>query len=453
VRWITLQGSPASLAPVFVPKDFPWNRSGSVRELGLRYKADGIVVLSSKGAQVDLRWYSVSDGQPLYFESLYVPASSGTVAQDAERKKRLREWLSDIWNRIPGQGYVVKRDITTLEIEGASNEALKVGDQISLLRLKDIKRHPVLKTLVGFESTQTGTATVTALGKPFSTARVDYESDLDPIHEGDRYLHKDAKPAVSAVDKAVAPKIDADTPGDALFGALGEQHIFDISPRIGVGFLSYEERVDGQVYKMKTLSLSYGLRADLFLTNAWYAAFQFDQGGAKYGTPPSDYAATELSSGWSNTHMFSGYRMPLSEYAGEGNTELDFFGGYSRFGFKAEQLSSAVAPSAKTYSGLDFGMAVHIPLQTKFISEVGFTRMLGAFLKEDSLTSGSASSNSAWSFWAKLRIKAEEHSEFGGAYEVFQGSSSFEGTGTRATPALSAKATSQRSAFYYKQMF
>jgi hypothetical protein len=457
VRWITQKSGPGSIAPIFVPADFPWNRSDSVRTMGLRYKADGVVVLTAKNAQVDLRWYAVSDGQPLYFESLYLPASSGTPEQDAERRKRLRAWLTEMWDRIPGQGYVVKRDLTTLDIEGAANEGLRVGDELSLLRLKDIRRHPVLKTLVGFDSAQTGTATLSALGKPFSQAKVVYESDLDPIREGDRYVLKprseaprgDLKEAASVAAKAVDQ--DAD---DSYFGfGFGGARVLELSPRLGLGLLNYEERVANQVYKLKTLSLSYGFRADLHLTSAWFAALQWDQGTGTFGTPPADYEATSLASGWSHMHLLSGYRMPLSDYAGSGNTELHFFGGYSRLGFKAEELSSAVAPTAKTYSGLNFGLSVHVPLHTNWVAEVGFTRMLGAFLKEDTLTSASSSTSSAWSFWTKVRIKATEDAEFGGAYEVYQGSSNFEGSGTRETSALSSKVSSQRTALYYKHMF
>jgi hypothetical protein len=450
VRWITQKGGPGNLAPIWVPTDFPWNRASSVKELGLRYKADGIVVLGSKNAQVDLRWYSVSDGQPLYFESLYLPASSGTPDQDNERKRRLRAWLKDMWDRIPGQGYVVKRDIKTLDVEGAVNEGLKAGDEVSILRLKDIKRHPVLKTLVGFESGQTGTATITALGKPISKARVDYESDLDPIREGDRYVLKPRAATPVVADKPAAP---GETPLVQDLNLFGDARIFDISPRVGVGFLSYEERTQAQVYKLKSMSFSYGLRADLHLTSSWFASFQYDQGTGKFGTPPTDYAANEVKSGWSYSHIFSGYRMPLADYTGATDTELHFFGGYSRLGFKAEQLAAAVAPSPKTYSGLDFGVALNIPLQKSWIADVGFTRVLGAFLREEGVTSGSSSSDSSWTFWTKLRVLVDDHSEFGGGYEVFQASSSFEGSGTRTTPAVSAKVSSQRSSVFYKYMF
>lgn len=453
VRWITQRGGPGSLAPVFVPADFPWNRVASVKALGLRYKADGIVVLTSKKAQVDLRWYGINDGQPLYFESLYLPSSSGTADQDMERKRRLRAWLTEMWDRIPGQGYVVKRDITSLEIEGAANENLKVGDEVSLHRLKDSKRHPVLKTLVSFDSTQTGTATITSIGKPFSKAQVSYESDLDPIREGDRYL---LKPKTETPVLAETPKLDLPNPETPLmdFDIFQGARIFELTPSVGFGYLSYEERISAdEVFKLRSMSLSYGLRATMNLTSAWYAGFQFDQGGGKFGTLPDEYAAESLKSGWGYTHFVSGYRMSLSDQTGPDNTELNFFGGYSRLNFKAEDLTSAVAPSAKTYSGLDFGASVAIPLQPNWIADVGFSRVLGAFLKEAALTSASSSTDSSWTFWMKLKILAGDRAEFGGGYESFQAASTFEGEGTRATPATSTKFGAQRSVVYYKYNF
>jgi len=453
VRWITQKGGAASLTPVFVPADFPWNRIDSVKALGLRYKADGIVVLTSKKAQVDLRWYGINDGQPLYFESLYLPSSSGTADQDMERKRRLRAWLKEMWDRIPGQGYVVKRDITSLEIEGAANEGLKVGDQVTLHRLMGTKRHPVLKTLVSFESTQTGTATITSIGKPFSKVQVSYESELDPIREGDRYLlrPKVEVPVVVETQKAAAANSE-----DSLmdFDVFNGAKIFELSPSVGFGYVSYEERVAAdQVFKLRTMSLSYGLRANMNLTSAWYAGFHFDQGGGKFGTLPDEYVSDELKSGWSHTHFISGYRMSLSDQAGPENAELNFFGGYSRFGFKADALTSPVAPSAKNYSGLDFGVAVAIPIQPSWVADVGFSRVLGAFLKEDALTSGSSSADSSWTFWMKLRILAGESAEFGGGYESLQASSTFEGEGTRTTPAMSTKVGVQRTVLYYKHNF
>jgi hypothetical protein len=450
IRWITQKAGAGDLSPILVPSDFLWNRSDSVRSLGLRYKADGIVVLSEKDSRIDLRWYAVSDGQPLYFESLYLPSSSGTEAQDTIRKQRLRSWLLDMWKRIPGQGYVVKRDIENLEIEGALNEGLKVGDRISLLRLKEVKRHPVLKTLMGFDSAETGYAIVTDLGRPFSTAKVEYESELDPIQAGDRYLFNRSatlKPLEAPAEPSV---VENQVPQDMFFGG---GKIFDLVPRLGLGFLSYEERTADDLFQMKTFSFSYGIEARLRLTGAWYAGMRWDAGGASFSSPPEKYLSSSLGSGWSNTRFTTGYKMSLGSHVGLSGMELDFFGGYSRFKVRFEEKSSTVAPASKNYSGLDVGMAMSMPLQERWLAQFGFSRALGAFLKEELLTSGASSSNTLWNFWTKLRILPTDRAEFGGGYEVLQGSSTFEGAGTRATSALSAKVSSQRTFVYYQYTF
>lgn len=451
VRWITEKTGAGQLTPVLVPRDFQWSQTSSVRSLGLRYKADGVVVLSEHDSKVDLRWYSVSDGQPLYFESLYLPSSSGSPAQDAERRKRLRAWLSDMWNRIPGQGYVVKRDIENLQLEGAANEGLSIGDQISVLRLKNVKRHPVLKTLIGFDYSETGSGKILELAKPFSSAKVTYESDLDPIREGDRYLRKvpDLAPVIGEAKPLKNPE---DGEEELSLNPFAGARIFDISPRLGVGGLKYEEKTADDLYSMSAFSISYGFRADLLVTRSWFAALQMDFGTGNFGSVPTDYGVSSVKSGWNNTRMETGYRMSVGDYSG-GDTQITFRGGYSRFSVKAEETSSAVAPSKKTYSGIDVGVSVDVPVYKLWVAEVGFTRMLGAFLKEETLTSGSNSSNSAWSFSTRLRIKTEEAWEFGAGYEVLQGSSTFEGSGTRSTPALSAKVSSQRAMLFYRFMF
>lgn len=463
VRWITEKTGAGQLTPILIPKDFPWSQSDAVRSLGLKYKADGIVVLAEKDSKIDLRWYAVSDGQPLYFESLYLPASSGTPSQDAERRKRLRAWLGDMWNRIPGQGYVVKRDIENLQLEGVASEGLVKGDEIILLRLKEIKRHPVLKTLVGFEYSQTGTGRVIEIAKPFSLAQVIYESELDPIQTGDRYLKKTSElkaPLSSTTNSATGasglpeskPTAPSAEESDSLNPFAG-MRILDVTPRVGLGTLRYEEKTASELYSLNAFSLSYGFRVDLWVTRSWFAGLQMDFGTGKFGSLPSDYGTSSLGSGWSNTRMETGYRMSVGHYTGAEDTQITFRGGYSRFAMKADALSVAVAPSKKTYSGLEFGVGVDIPVYQRWVAQVGFTRMLGAFLKEETLTSGASANNSAWGFSAVLRTRIHETAEYGLGYDVIQGSSTFEGSGTRTTPALSAKVSSQRAMGFYRFMF
>ncbi len=449
VRWITQKGGPGEIIPFTSPRDFDWSRGSAVRSLGLRYKADGIVVLIKKDSKIDMRWYSVSDGSPLYFESLYLPGSSGTVEQDTLRKDRLRAWLLDIWGKIPGRGYVVKRDMKFVFVEGVDAEGLKVGDRLKLLRLEEAKRHPILKTLVGFESSETGFATVTEIGDPFAKASIDFESELDPIQDGDRYSivpQEAKKEAPSAKETSEKPSVQKVLD---VFN-LGDGHILDLKPRVGIGFLKYQESTAADSYEMRTLSYSAGFDVDLYITKAWSLSVSHDFGTGKFGSPPSDYAVSSIGSGWTNTHVLTGYSMSLGEYAGLEGGFLNFYGGYSKFNIKLEDGSAAVSPTAKTYSGISMGVDIGMPLAPKWSTIVALNRVFGAFMAESVVTSGASSGDSLWGFELIANYEWDKKADIGGSFAVVQASSTFDGSGTRATPAVSSKATSSRFTFFYK---
>lgn len=455
VRWITRQSAEGSILPVQVPADFSWSSSNAVRSLGLRYKADGILVLVWQASKIDLRWYAVADGNPLYFETLYLPASDGSPEQDAQRRERLRTWLLDIWAKVPGQGYVVKRDLENIFVEGVEAEGLKVGDRLALLRLERAKRHPVLKTLIGFESSETGFAKIESIEDPFAKAKVEYESKLDPIQEGDRYrvslvsAGDSDQSEVSSAVPVVEEKKESEDSSLPLLPSLGDGNIFNLVPRAGWGSLSYEERTSAEVYQLKSQSFSAGFTAELLITSSWFAAFEMNFGTGSFGDLPSDYSEDSLSSGWSQNRFYTGYRMSLGNYAGAGEGVVDIFGGYSRFHMKMAASSSDVAPSAKTYSGIGFGASLDMPVESRYSLHASFERVLGTFMGEASLTSGASSANTLWSFGIGAGYLLNERSKLTLNYGVTQANSTFEGSGTRTTAALSSRSRSTQFSVGY----
>src|SRR5687767_8630914 len=51
-RFITQKNAASEIAPLKVPEGFIWSSSPSVRQLGLKYKSDGILLLKKKGVKV-----------------------------------------------------------------------------------------------------------------------------------------------------------------------------------------------------------------------------------------------------------------------------------------------------------------------------------------------------------------------------------------------------------------
>ncbi len=451
VRWMTQKGGPGQIVPVEVPKDFAWQSSPSVRNLGLKYKVDGIVSLISRGAQIDLRWYSTIDGQPLFFESLYLPAAGPRPAEEEIRRKRLRDWLLELWAKIPGRGFVVKRDIGTLQLEGGVAEGLKVGDKLELLRLQDLQRHPLLKTLIGIKSSLTGTATVTSVGEPFSSAKVDYEAQLDPIREGDRY-HVVVQMNAAPLADVNVPKAAEEEVGESFLPKLTSK-ILDLDGRLSWATLKHEESTASDDYKLQARGLGFNVLTRLYVTRTWIAGLDLGFGPGAYADLPDDYGSTKIDAGWSSTRFYTGYRMIVDEASELGAAEVAFTAGYRRFLAKADGGPAALAPSAKSYTGIDLGLELKMPILEKWSVRMALGRVLGTGLTEEPETSGDTVSSSLWSFDGGLRMQMDGDSNIGAGVSILEATSIFKGEGTRATPAKKTKAGVSQFYLSYERRF
>ena len=444
VRWVTRQAGKGQLVPFDVPKDFPWQTSTAVRALGLKYKADGVVVLINRGVQVDLRWYATADGLPLFFETVNLPAATNPKDEEA-RKQRIYAWVSDLWAKIPGDGYVVKRDFSSATIEGANQSGLKKGDRVELVRLKQIQRHPVLKTLVQFETTLTGLATVSSIDGTTATLKMDYESQLDPIQEGDRYR----KSAVKAPNKAPeipssGAKSEKSTQASTDVVSAPEEvaprllyRLLDLSVRPLWNKITYQEVTGAKTYDMDSSGLGVDVRAKVYLTPEWVAGLDVTDGILTFSKPPADYATASIGSGLSGYRVFGGYRI-LFDQSGTFPGEVLLMGAYRSWSIRMDASSSALAPQSKTFSGLEFVGQVQIPVAADVGLSVTLARMLSANLVEKDLTSGnSVSASAVWNFDLEGRYRVMTNGYASGTLMFGSASANFLGTGTRATPATS----------------
>lgn len=457
VRWVMQKAAPGRIAPVLVPRDFPWHSSVAVRNLGLRYKTDGLVSLTRRGVLVELRWYSTLDGQPLFFESVSLPDAGPRPGEDAQRKQRLQDWLTDMWSKIPGRGYVVKRDLTTLTLEGAAQEGLKLGDKVEIRRLQEVKRHPLLKTLVGIESSSSGLATITVLGDPLSTAKVDYESNTDPIQEGDRYLPR----AVAPVANLVAPSPGIPSPSAEL-GSMNPpapqettQHTFEVSGGVLLGTISHEETVAGSTTPIAASSFAPGLdlRGKAFLTREWYFGGDVAYAFLNFsGLDATKFGAESASGEYSNVRFYGAYRFIFLE-SEQGQGGFDLAVGYRRASASFAALSAATAPSSKTFAGLDVGFGVHVPVDAGVSVFFRADRIFGSSLLETPLTGGSATSSVVWNFEGGAKYKLNAHADVTGGISFFRANASYTGTGTRATASVASLTSGTLFNIGYTQKF
>ncbi len=466
VRWVTQKAGAGQIVPFEVPKDFPWQAPMSVRNLGLRYKADGVLLLTVDGVVVNISWYSTSDGQPLFYESVSLPEAGAKPGEAEARKKRITDWVAEIWSKIPGQGYVVKRDMSTVSIEGAKALGLKVGDVLELRRLDQVERHPLLKTLTGITSSVTGRAKITTIDEPFSVANIEYESKLDPIQEGDRYQASLAGQATgvgpsatglagasgtAAADPAPVARVDEQgrsvlplfsqvPPSSSASPATDESllRIVDVGGALTYGRYSVSESVLGDATPKEMSSLSPGFRLDLraYITRQVLLNSELEYGLVKFGGLTDTYAVDSIGSGWISFRIGAGYRFIFEEHE-LFPTEIVASLSYRNASLNNAQITSDIAPTSKTYSGYELGLGVGLPLIQQFGAQVHINRSLTASLTETATTGGATTKNTTWEYGAALRYRLNSTSEISGGLNIHSIATNFTGAGTRTTASLS----------------
>ena len=484
VRWVTQKGGPSQLIPFSIPRDFQWQSPTSVRNLGLKLKVDGLLSLSQRGVQIDLQWYGTIDGQPLFFETVNLPDAGPRAGEDEIRHKRLDDWIHEIWSKIPGQGYLVRRDLTTVSLEGAKQIGLKVGDVIEIRRLQKVERHALLKTLIGISSSVTGKAVIQSLEDPFAVAKIDYESALDPIQEGDRYLvlkTEVPKPAVAATapapgGAAVTPPagapaqktdtLERDEDGRAYLPLFGDRddnddaakksddenkaepaatpppnevqpkyRIVDVTGWLSGSSVTHTETATGIAtpYAMSGLAPGFKLQLRAYITKQ--ILLLSDLGFAFMNFGGSTYGVSSIGSGIVSLRLGVGYRYIFSEGVIPGEIVASL--GFRRLGLTMSAIASDVAPTAKTYTGYEVGLGIQMPVDNRFGLYVRGSRMLYASLSESPVTGGDSASNLVWQFEGGVKYRINGTSELLGGIQVDSAESNYSGTATRVTSSLS----------------
>jgi hypothetical protein len=501
VRWMTQKGQPGQILPFEVPGDFEWQSSAALRNLGLRFEADGLVVLAKRGVQVELQWFSTSDGTPLFFETLSLPQASNSD-QENQRRERIQNWLHDIWSKIPGEGYVVARDMETVSIEGADQLGIKVGDVLETKRLGKVERHPLLKTLIKIDSSLTGRIEIVSMGKPFAVAKVLYESQVDPIQEGDRYLkvtnkslnEKTSETPVTGPDimNAVMPGGSKDLKkkdlGDGrsfipLFGdSKGEENptptqpvendSLDTTSRVDSGDPEYNiadlyfkahykkmKHVESTTstatpFEMSAWAPGFEVGAKVFFTKEILLLTDFQYSFFSFKSLDDIYAVSSISSGAFQFGFGGYYRFPFLQEAGFSYRGEILAGlGFRTKNYSMAAITNDEAPTAKKYSGYELAVKIQVPILPDLAAELGASKIFFAKLTETPLTGGDDNTHQLWNVGAFLKYRWTKNSEILAGIQLESASSTFSGTATRNIASASTTWSSTAYNLGYSQRF
>lgn len=329
-----------------------------------------------------------------------------TEASGSETGDAVKQLLKTTLKRIPFYGTITGRDDKELTFDIGAAHGLHKGDLLQVSRVDNIKRHPLLKTIVDAQLVPVGTAAVDEVEETIAFGHVHNEIAGEKIQKMHKITAVEGRLSVpekarSADDESSSvsekpTKQDEDGPSLGWFG---------LGVYLG-SFSSSTSPGSGGTAGFSGSSFSPGVKAagELWITKRWFADMTL-------GVTSFSYLQTdervEVQSGRNeasaSTRSFGfnfGYRyLPHGNLRGpQAFVKL----GYYSYTFDVMSVAADLQ-SSKSYSGLNFGIGGSLP----FIAEttgalLNFNLLMFPGLEEGTYKTGESSDASGVNFFVGL---------------------------------------------------
>jgi hypothetical protein len=275
--------------------------------------------------------------------------------------------LKTALKRIPFYGTITGRDSSQLTFDIGMAHGLKKGDVVQISRVDNIKRHPLLKSIVDVQMVPAGSAVVDNVEDTIAFGHVNSEIAGEQL----KRLYK-----VTAIESRapVAPKeFPSAVPGGTIEEKADAEEgrpelgFVALGPFIG-GFTSSTSQNGGSTnFTGSTFNPGFKLSSEIWLTKRWFADIAFGYSAISYSQQnalvPSAPDLPGVSSSTREFSMNAGYKyLPdNSVYGPQAYVKV----GYYSFTFDtAVQPGQAMSP--KMYSGFNLGVGGLLPVTKSY---------------------------------------------------------------------------------------
>lgn len=377
--------------------------------------SDSTVLLSSKniGRETEMSLeVRDAEGEPLFIEVSSIPSLSSMDARGKVVEKLFLAFLS----KIPFDGSVTGRSASTITLDLGSGGIL-MGEEVDLVRLVSVQRHPLLKTVVGSDYVRVGKARVNHVDRALSFAEIMDEYSGQSIQPGTKVLRTRSVISVPEASQGQRENLRNRNGGfekSPFDGRLEGE--FD-RPKARYGYLGANLLYGSTSYSQSTaVSSEYsgsGLGAlvdgELWVTKHWIASAEY----SFVGTNMSGGGATLGDAKWTQIRFSGGFRFFANDM-GEG---AHFTGklGYSSTDFNIP-ASSTSSVSGKKFTGPMVGLDGEMMFHRNHKIVGGFALVPFASMTDLGVTPGSpdgatlVSIDLAWHyqlgemFWSRVGI-------------------------------------------------
>lgn len=362
-------------APVMESFHEVFNRNPRFELVQNKEAADTVLrtVLNKKAGTTDVEITMLINGTGEMYTTEHTSIDSKATGR--ETGNTIKQLLKAALKRIPFYGTITGRDGKELTFDIGEQHGLRKNDIIQISRIDNIKRHPLLKSIVDVQLIPVGSAVIDSVEDTISFGHVHNEIMGESIQK----LHK-----ITAVEGQIEqPKTlvrgSEETLGDPLERpmedgtAITEEKVQSDRPQLGyvgigpfLGKFSNSTRMNSGVAQTGDgWSLGARLLGELWITKNWFADLQIGFTTVSYtpevtGTVGS---VTTIAPSFNTTTRQIGFNVGYKYLTNGSLYGPSIFAkiGYANFAWSTP-IDTSYLLSSKSYSGLNLGIGGTLPV-------------------------------------------------------------------------------------------
>lgn len=380
-------------------------------------------------------------------------------------KAQLESMYKKLKAKVPYRATILSRKGQLVTLDMGIEDGLKEGDELSVVQIIKLQRHPKFKFVIGTDKEILGRIKVTKSDDYLSFATLLLEREPNSVVAGMKLIPIDFvkynETPIDGMGKMQTPLNDRQD-GPVAFGdnpkewrPMPAPTFGKIGILAGLGSYSVNNTLDSgyAVNGSNNLVPSIHLEGELWLTPNWFAELNLRQ--YVFSIPnsyPSASTPEKISISTLETSLQGGYNFLLEDQFW--GPKFQFLIGYSQMKSTVD-TSTPTAYTSLSFGGLALGVAGSMPLSDDSLYSMGARMMyyLSPTVDESPVTSGSSSSAKITSFSVFGNYRYQPNFQIKGEllYDLY--SASFSGVGTRANTASSASHTLATLAFGIEYLF
>lgn len=415
-------------------------------------KAQGLfsfrVTKGPKGLNGRLMFFVGNSGQPLLQEEL----TDYQRFEIADLEKEVQRMYERIKSRLPYRGMILSRRGQDVTINLGYKNGLKNNDEISVIQILKVNRHPKLKFMVNTEKEILGKIKVYKTDEYLSFAYVTYEKEAGTVQPTSKLLPQEfiqyAEPVVQ--NGQVIPGLENRKDRELSYGDNPREWLPQEAPQYGriallAGLGSYNISTNlstGSIDASTSFAPEIAVKGELWISSEWNILYNIRQSVFSVSNPLAGSTPGNLNMSLSSYGVMGAYNFLMSE---------DFFGpkiqlsaGYATYNSHSDQ-STPLAFTNMNYGGLAFGLLGQFPLTAEVPMDLGaqFNMFLSPGMSESTSSGDSSKSTiNQFGFFGVYHLKSRFKIRGEINFEYYSSDFSGTGAGTHTSTSTTQKLTS-----------